>query len=65
MKKIHLKFSLLLSGIIILALVSTKLELEAKQAVRQNTEKYLKTEGKTENKEYRYYLKVFQTFKIQ
>lgn len=63
--KIHLKFSLLLSGIIILALVSTKLKLEAKQAVRQNTEKYLKPESKSENKEYRYYLKVFQTFKVQ
>ncbi|MAC94364.1 MAG: hypothetical protein CMC96_02565 [Flavobacteriales bacterium] len=65
MKKIHLKFSLLLSGIIILALVSTKLKLEAKQAVRQNTEKYLNTESKKENKEYRYYLKVFQTFNAQ
>lgn len=65
MKKIHLKFSLLLSGIIILALVSTKLKLEAKQAVQQNTEKYLNTESKSENKEYRYYLKVFQTFNAQ
>lgn len=65
MKKIHLKFSLLLSGIIILALVSTKLKLEAKQVVRQNTGKYLNAEGKKENKEYRYYLKVFQTFNAQ
>lgn len=65
MKKIHLKFSLLLVGIVILSMISAKVKQETKQAVHENAKAYLNEQDKSENKEYRYYLSVFQIFNAQ
>lgn len=65
MKKIHLKFSLLLVGIVILSMISAKVKQETKQAVQENAKAYLNEQDKSENKEYRYYLSVFQIFNAQ
>lgn len=62
MKKIHLKFSLLFGGLIVIAVLSAKIKFETRQAVQENAEQYFKQKTDQEGKPYRYYLQIFKLF---
>lgn len=65
MKKIHLKYSFLIGGLLVLAVLSAKLRLETKQAVQKSAEQYLEQNANQEETHYRYYLQIFKMFNAQ
>jgi hypothetical protein len=61
MKKIHLKYSLLILCFMVVALFSAMVRTETKQAVKQSASKYF-DHGAESDKEYRYCLQIFKLF---
>ncbi|MEX2380230.1 MAG: hypothetical protein WD530_05770 [Vicingaceae bacterium] len=65
MKKTHLKYSLLIGVLMVLAVLSAKVSFETKQAVRTSAEQYFEQKTDQKRTHYRYYLQVFKMSNAQ